>query len=55
VHVCRSQHRDVVLTFARRGFDTVMGYYGLSDNPAHTCQDCRACADACPVAALLSK
>lgn len=55
VHVCRAQHRDVVLTFARRGFDTVVGYYGLSDNPAHACQDCRACADVCPVAALLSK
>jgi NADH dehydrogenase/NADH:ubiquinone oxidoreductase subunit G len=55
VHVCRSQHRNVVLTFARRGFDTVVGYYGLSDNPAHACQDCRACVDICPVAALLVK
>jgi NADH dehydrogenase/NADH:ubiquinone oxidoreductase subunit G len=55
VHACRAQQRDVVLTFARRGFDTVVGYYGLSDNPAHACQDCRACVDVCPVAALLPK
>lgn len=55
VHVCRAQHRDVVLTFAKRGFDTVVGYYGLSDNPAHTCRDCRACVNVCPVSALLSK
>ena len=55
VHVCRAQHRDVVLTFAKRGFDTVVGYYGLSENPAHTCRDCRACGEVCPVAALLSK
>jgi bidirectional [NiFe] hydrogenase diaphorase subunit len=53
VHVCRGRHRDVVLTFAKRGFETVVGYYGRSDNPAQACQDCRACADVCPVAALL--
>jgi predicted molibdopterin-dependent oxidoreductase YjgC len=23
VHVCRRQHRDAILTFAKRGFDTV--------------------------------
>ena len=55
VHVCRLQHRDVVLTFVKRGFDTVVGYYGLSTHPAQSCRDCRACLDACPVAALLPK
>jgi predicted molibdopterin-dependent oxidoreductase YjgC len=55
VHVCRAQHRDVVLTFAKRGFDTVVGYYGLSADSAPSCRDCRACADICPVSALLSK
>ncbi|CAG0994269.1 partial Iron hydrogenase 1, partial [Gammaproteobacteria bacterium] len=55
VHVCRAQHRDVVLTFARRGFDTVVGCYGLSGSSAPSCRDCRACIDVCPVSALLPK
>jgi formate dehydrogenase major subunit/NADH-quinone oxidoreductase subunit G len=55
VHVCRRQHRDVVLTFAQRGFDTVVGYYGHSVDCAHACRGCRACVEVCPVAALLSK
>ena len=55
VHVCRSRHRDVALTFAKRGFDTEVGYYGLSTSPAQSCHGCRACADVCPVAALLPK
>ena len=55
VHVCRLQHRDMALTFAKRGFDTVVGCYGLSTYPAQSCRDCRACVEACPVAALLPK
>jgi len=55
VHVCRLQHRDVVLTFLKRGFDTVVGCYGRSTYPAQSCRDCRACIDVCPVAALLPK
>jgi ferredoxin len=45
----------MVLTFARRGFDTVVGYYGLSADCAPSCSDCRACIDVCPVAALLPR
>jgi predicted molibdopterin-dependent oxidoreductase YjgC len=55
VHVCRAQHRDVILTFAKRGFDTVVGYYGLTGDAAPSCQSCRACAEVCPVAALQPK
>jgi NADH dehydrogenase/NADH:ubiquinone oxidoreductase subunit G len=55
VHVCRSQHRDLVLTFAKRGFDTVVGDYGLPPGSAQACRDCRACVEVCPVAALLTK
>lgn len=55
VQVCRAQQRDVVLTFARRGFDTVVAHYGLSAESAPSCRDCRACADVCPVSALLAK
>jgi len=45
----------MALTFAKRGFDTVVGCYGLSTYPAQSCRDCRACVEACPVAALLPK
>ena len=56
VHVCRSLHKDVVLSFVRRGFETAVGCYGhaVSQSTA-CCLDCRACADVCPVAALLPK
>jgi NADH dehydrogenase/NADH:ubiquinone oxidoreductase subunit G len=55
VHVCRLQHRDLVLTFLKRGFDTVVGCYGLSAQSSNSCHDCRACVDVCPVAALLPR
>jgi NADH dehydrogenase/NADH:ubiquinone oxidoreductase subunit G len=55
VHVCSLLHRDVVLTFVKRGFETVVGYYGLSTPSSPSCRECRACVDICPVAALLPK
>jgi predicted molibdopterin-dependent oxidoreductase YjgC len=55
VHVCSRQDRDVVLTFAKRGFDTVVGTYGAEANPSRLCDGCRACVEVCPVAALLPK
>lgn len=53
VHVCRAQHREVVLTFAKRGFDTVVSHFNLPGAPAPFCHECRACVAVCPVAALL--
>jgi predicted molibdopterin-dependent oxidoreductase YjgC len=55
VHVCGRQHRDVFLTFIKRGFDTVVGTYGPSSGPLHSCGGCRACVEVCPVSALLPK
>ena len=55
VHVCRRQHTDAVLTFAKRGFATVVRAYDDSPAASDSCRGCRACADACPVAALLPK
>ena len=55
VHVCRRQHTDAVLTFAKRGFATVVRAYDDSPAASASCGGCRACVDACPVAALLPK
>jgi predicted molibdopterin-dependent oxidoreductase YjgC len=53
VHVCRSLHREIVLSFLRRGFETTVGCYGhAAGRSAASCRDCRACVDVCPVAAL---
>ncbi len=52
VHVCRGLHRHPVLTFARRGFDTRIAAYLERTAIPVICEGCRACAEACPVAAL---
>jgi NADH dehydrogenase/NADH:ubiquinone oxidoreductase subunit G len=55
LHVCKSQHHHVLLTFIRRGFDTAIGYYATSAEKDLSYPDCRACVEVCPVAALLPK
>lgn len=55
VHVCRKTHGHSFLTFAKRGFDTVISAYGQEDGPALPCRDCAACVEICPVAALTLK
>lgn len=55
LHVCSSLHRQVVLTFIRRGFDTAIGYYAASADMNLSYPGCRACIDVCPVAALQPK
>jgi predicted molibdopterin-dependent oxidoreductase YjgC len=53
VYICRKQHRRVELTFAKRGFDTVISFFDLQDAPSAFCKTCNACAEVCPVAALI--
>jgi NADH dehydrogenase/NADH:ubiquinone oxidoreductase subunit G len=55
VHVCRQQQHRVGLTFAGRGIDTVIDYYDRPQSSSPPCENCRACMDVCPVAALLPK
>jgi NADH dehydrogenase/NADH:ubiquinone oxidoreductase subunit G len=55
LHACGSQHRQVVLTFIRRGFDTAIGYYAAAAGTDLSYPGCRACVDVCPVAALRLK
>ena len=54
IAVCAGKHRRSALTFARRGLDTVVSAYGASQN-GPDCAHCAACADVCPVGALLLK
>ena len=55
VYVCRAQQPYAQLTFARRGFDTVIGFFGQPQSSPPSCETCRACAEVCPVAALIPK
>lgn len=55
VHICRGKHGQSVLTFAKRGFDTVISTYSATDESSLSCMDCNACVDACPVGALAVK
>lgn len=55
VHVCHERHDRALLTFTKRGFNTMIGFYGNADSPSFPCDTCRACIDVCPVAALLPK
>lgn len=55
VHVCRNAHGQPSLTFAKRGFDTIISSYGEKDGPTLPCTQCTACVDICPVSAIIQK
>ena len=55
VHICKGQHDQSVLTFARRGFDTIISAYRSADTALLSAKRCDACVDACPVGALALK
>ena len=52
VAACRERHGTAVLTFAGRGFATVVSSWGCDEGQAEVCRNCWACLDCCPVAAL---
>lgn len=55
VHICRGKHGQSILTFAKRGFDTVINTYSSTDGSSLTCRVCDTCVEACPVGALALK
>jgi bidirectional [NiFe] hydrogenase diaphorase subunit len=55
VYVCRERNGYNLLTFAQRGFDTVIGFFGSADPADLPCHTCLACATVCPTGALIPK
>jgi len=55
VIVCKDQHGRALLTFAKRGLDTVVSSYGEKDVSTLSCDTCLACIQICPVSAITSK
>lgn len=55
IRVCRHRHEQSQLSFAGRGFDTVVGYFDADPAAASDCGSCRACLEVCPTGALVEK
>lgn len=47
---CRDERGSPLLTFAGRGFETVVAFFGAGE--AGACVDCLRCVGVCPVAAI---
>lgn len=55
VSVCQREHGQAMLSFAGRGLDTVVSFFGEEEGARETCGQCYACVETCPVGALLIK
>ncbi len=55
VYICREKNGYNLLTFANRGFDTVIALFAGSDPADLPCHNCLACATVCPTGALMPK
>lgn len=55
VFVCKKKNGQPMISFARRGFDTVISFFGEEAKALGTCEQCYACVEVCPVAALLPR
>ena len=55
VYVCERQQSQPFLTFAKRGLDMVISFFGAEDILSLPCESCMACVEICPVGALTLK
>ncbi len=53
LYVCQNQNGHSMLSFAKRGIHTVISAFGAQASDANVCTSCHACADICPVGALI--
>jgi NADH dehydrogenase/NADH:ubiquinone oxidoreductase subunit G len=53
IQVCKNTAGQGFLTFARRGLDSIISFFGQGHSDRDQCLDCRACVDICPVSALV--
>ncbi len=54
IYVCGKLHGMSLLTFAKRGFNTIVSAFGEEETGLR-CLQCRACVEICPVSALAIK
>ncbi len=55
IFVCKEKHGQPLMTFAKRGFDTTISFYGEKDVSSLPCEKCGVCVDNCPVGALRAR
>jgi len=55
IYTCIQKQGQSQLTFAKRGIDTIISFYGASDALSATCSECLACVAICPVGAITLK
>lgn len=55
LYVCKRKHGRPFLTFAKRGFDTIVSFFGEEEAEELPCQEGFLCVAVCPVAALTLK
>jgi bidirectional [NiFe] hydrogenase diaphorase subunit len=55
VRVCRTKQSRPQMNFAKRGFQTVISFYGIREEIESACSACHACVDVCPVGAITLK
>jgi len=55
IYVCKEENQKAILTFAKRGFDTIVSFYGAEGLPTISCGACNSCVKICPVGAITKK
>jgi len=55
VFVCKKQGEKAILAFAKRGFDTIISFYGAGNLSTISCEACNGCIKICPVGAITKK
>ena len=55
VRLCRTKEGRALMSFSKRGFETVISFYGVNEENMPDCGDCGKCLEICPVGAIVLK